>query len=58
MACFKFGIAHRHVHSILLQTLTERKHICGVSVVDNSFERLKRYNISEIFDPTPKDEVK
>lgn len=34
------------------------QNVCGVSVVDNSFERLKRFNISEIFDPTPKEEVK
>lgn len=24
-----------------------------MSVLDNSFERLKRYNLAEIFDPTP-----
>ncbi|KAK5108625.1 hypothetical protein LTR62_008116 [Meristemomyces frigidus] len=29
------------------------QNICGVSVVDNSFERLKRFNLAEIFDPTP-----
>ena len=29
-----------------------KKNICGVSVVDNDFEKLKRYNISEIYDPT------
>jgi hypothetical protein len=34
------------------------QNICGVSVVDHRFEELKRYNISEIFDPTPKEEVK
>ncbi|KAI5361205.1 Putative THUMP domain-containing protein [Septoria linicola] len=34
------------------------QHICGISVVDNDFERLKRYNISEIFEPTPKEESK
>ncbi|CZT18669.1 related to P.falciparum dihydropteroate synthase [Ramularia collo-cygni] len=33
------------------------QHVCGVSVVDSDFERLKRYNISEIFDPTPKAEI-
>lgn len=27
-----------------------------MAVLDNSFEQLKRYNISEIFDPTPKEE--
>jgi len=26
-----------------------------VSVVDASFERLKRFNLAEIFDPTPKE---
>ncbi|KAM3421954.1 Uncharacterized protein BST61_g2331 [Cercospora zeina] len=34
------------------------QHICGVSVVDNDFERLKRFNISELFEPAPKEEVK
>ncbi|KAE9994546.1 hypothetical protein EG327_008059 [Venturia inaequalis] len=29
------------------------KNICGVSVVGSDFEELKRYNLSEIFDPTP-----
>lgn len=30
----------------------EVQNVCGVSVVDGSFERLKRYNLAEIFDPT------
>ncbi|KAF2211171.1 hypothetical protein CERZMDRAFT_98902 [Cercospora zeae-maydis SCOH1-5] len=34
------------------------QHICGVSVVNHDFERLKRFNISELFEPTPKDELK
>ncbi|PPJ59321.1 hypothetical protein CBER1_04238 [Cercospora berteroae] len=34
------------------------QHICGVSVVDNDFERLKRFNISELFEPTPKEQAK
>jgi tRNA acetyltransferase TAN1 len=34
------------------------QNICGVSVVDHRFEELKRYNISEIFDPTPKEGAK
>ncbi|KAK5173094.1 uncharacterized protein LTR77_003216 [Saxophila tyrrhenica] len=29
------------------------QNICGVSVVDDSFERLKRFNLAEIYDPTP-----
>jgi tRNA acetyltransferase TAN1 len=33
------------------------QNICGVSVVDHRFEELKRYNIAEIFDPTPKEEA-
>ncbi|KAH9844555.1 THUMP protein [Teratosphaeria destructans] len=37
------------------------QNICGVSVVDNttgsSFEQLKRFNLAEIFDPSPKSEV-
>ena len=32
------------------------QNICGVSVVDHRFEELKRYNISEIFDPSPKEQ--
>ena len=34
------------------------QNICGVSVIDHRFEELKRYNISEIFDPTPREEAK
>ncbi|KAK5159200.1 hypothetical protein LTS14_002342 [Recurvomyces mirabilis] len=33
------------------------KNVCGVSVVDNSFEQLRRFNLAEIFDPTPKEAV-
>lgn len=32
------------------------KHVCGVCVVDTDYERLKRYNISEIYEPTPPQE--
>ncbi|MBE7158794.1 MAG: hypothetical protein INR62_10255 [Rhodospirillales bacterium] len=33
--------------------LTESvQNICGVSVLDRSFERLKRYSLAEIFDPS------
>ncbi|GAB7356982.1 hypothetical protein MBLNU459_g7819t1 [Dothideomycetes sp. NU459] len=32
--------------------------ICGMSVVPNDFEELKRYNLAEIFDPTPKEAPK
>ncbi|EMF09129.1 uncharacterized protein SEPMUDRAFT_151948 [Sphaerulina musiva SO2202] len=32
------------------------QHICGISVVDNDFERLKRYNISELYEPSPKEQ--
>ncbi|KAK3703543.1 hypothetical protein LTR37_014390 [Vermiconidia calcicola] len=32
------------------------QNVCGVSVLDDSFERLKRYNLAEIFDPTPANE--
>ncbi|KAK5135043.1 hypothetical protein LTR08_005703 [Meristemomyces frigidus] len=34
------------------------QNICGVSVVDDSFERLKRFNLAEIFDPTPKQDAR
>lgn len=37
---------------------TRPQNICGVSVVDHRFEELKRYNIAEIFDPTPKEAPK
>ncbi|WPG97963.1 Hypothetical protein R9X50_00074600 [Acrodontium crateriforme] len=39
----------------LLIVVEVYQNICGVSVVDNNFERLKRYNVAEIFDPTPKE---
>jgi tRNA acetyltransferase TAN1 len=29
------------------------KNICGMSVVGSDFEELKRFNLAEIFDPTP-----
>ncbi|SMR63569.1 unnamed protein product [Zymoseptoria tritici ST99CH_3D1] len=32
------------------------QHVCGVCVVDTDYERLKRYNISEIYEPTPPQE--
>jgi len=37
--------------------LTARKNVCGVSVVDRDFEKLKRLNLAEIFDPTPKEVI-
>ncbi|EON65164.1 hypothetical protein W97_04401 [Coniosporium apollinis CBS 100218] len=30
------------------------KNVCGMSVVGNDYEKLKRYNLSEIYEPTPK----
>ncbi|KAF2862191.1 hypothetical protein K470DRAFT_16248 [Piedraia hortae CBS 480.64] len=33
------------------------KNVCGMAVVDGSFERLKRYNVSELLGPTPKDAI-
>ena len=33
------------------------KNICGISVLDNSFGKLKRLNLAEIYDPTPKDVI-
>ncbi|KXT10273.1 hypothetical protein AC579_6607 [Pseudocercospora musae] len=38
----------------LLIVVEVYQNVCGVSVLDDSFERLKRYNLSEIFEPTPK----
>lgn len=34
------------------------KNVCGVSVLDDSFEKLKRLNLAEIYDPTPKEVIK
>jgi hypothetical protein len=39
-------------HANLLQ------NVCGVSVVDDSFEKLKRFNLAEIFEPTPKEAIR
>ncbi|KAG8629718.1 hypothetical protein KVT40_001337 [Elsinoe batatas] len=33
------------------------KNICGISVVGPDYDRLKRYNLQEIFDPTPEKHV-
>jgi tRNA acetyltransferase TAN1 len=30
------------------------RNICGMSVVGNEYEKLKRYNLAEIYQPTPK----
>ncbi|KAI5277154.1 Nop-domain-containing protein [Aureobasidium subglaciale] len=32
--------------------------ICGISVVPNDYDALKRYNLAEIFEPTPKEQPK
>ncbi|KAF9638276.1 putative thump domain-containing protein [Lasiodiplodia theobromae] len=32
------------------------KGLCGMSVVGKDFERLKRYNLSEIYEPSPKEQ--
>jgi tRNA acetyltransferase TAN1 len=32
--------------------------ICGISVVSNDYEALKRYNLAEIFEPSPKEQPK
>lgn len=32
--------------------------ICGISVVPNDYETLKRYNLAEIFEPSPKEQPK
>ncbi|OQO12408.1 hypothetical protein B0A48_03050 [Cryoendolithus antarcticus] len=39
-------------HLILVEVY---QNICGVSVIDRRFEELKRYNLSEIFEPTTKE---
>ncbi|KAI9784418.1 MAG: hypothetical protein M1816_000842 [Peltula sp. TS41687] len=30
------------------------KNLCGISVVQTGYDRLKRYNLAELYDPTPK----
>ena len=30
------------------------QNICGMSVVGSDFDKLKRFNLAEIYDPTPK----
>ena len=30
------------------------RNVLGVSVVDGEYERLKRYNLAEIYEPSPK----
>lgn len=30
------------------------RNVLGVSVVDGEYERLKRYNLAEIYEPTPR----
>nr|POE64853.1 uncharacterized protein c25h2.10c [Quercus suber] len=42
----------------LLIVVEVYQNICGMSVLDNSFERLKRLNLAEIFDPTMVDDTK
>ncbi|KAK7558206.1 hypothetical protein BKA81DRAFT_370217 [Phyllosticta paracitricarpa] len=34
------------------------KNMCGISVVGDEFERLKRFNLSEIYEPSPKEQPK
>ncbi|KAK8155546.1 hypothetical protein BC567DRAFT_38674 [Phyllosticta citribraziliensis] len=34
------------------------KNMCGISVVGEEFERLKRFNLSEIYEPSPKEQPK
>ncbi len=34
------------------------QNVCGMSVVGSDFDRLKRYNLAEIYDPTPKPAAK
>ena len=32
------------------------QNVCGMSVVGPDFERLKRFNLAEIFEPTPRED--
>jgi tRNA acetyltransferase TAN1 len=54
---YQVGILHAIGESVTSICWLSTQNICGVSVVDHRFEELKRYNISEIFDPTPKEEA-
>ncbi|KAI9727781.1 MAG: hypothetical protein M1834_007928 [Cirrosporium novae-zelandiae] len=40
-------------HYDLLILVDVYKNICGMSVVGNDFEQLKRFNLAEIYNPTP-----
>lgn len=33
------------------------QNICGMSVVSDRFEALKRFNLAEIYNPTPKEDT-
>ncbi len=35
-----------------------RQNVCGMSVVGSDYDLLKRYNLAEIYDPTPKEREK
>ena len=53
-----------HDHSVdltnydLLILVDVYRNVCGMSVVGNDYEKLKRYNLAEIYSPTPKLEPK
>ena len=53
---YQVSFHHCTSRSELLHT-NALQNICGVSVADSDFERLKRYNLAEIFEPTPKEVV-
>lgn len=41
--------------AIQCQLMLNLQNICGVSVVDTAFDELKRFNLAEIYDPTPRE---
>lgn len=58
---------HTHAplsHQILSYAKDEKcranviQNVCGMAVVPSDFEELKRYNLAEIFDPSPKEQPK
>ncbi|KAI9871318.1 MAG: hypothetical protein M1830_003036 [Pleopsidium flavum] len=52
------GPAHKvdlkHYDLLIIVEIYKGQNICGMSVVGSDFEKLKRYNLTEIYDPTPK----
>lgn len=46
----QYSMTPHHLHNSTCVRLTLDQNVCGMSVVENDFEHLKRYNVSEIYD--------